>query len=158
PFEDDSFDFVYDTCLCYLPEEDLDIAISELFRVVRKGVFFGGITSDMTKEVIERHELFRGVQTLMSTWEWSERFKKHGFRMAIHDRKVLIRPGESNVRPMKATIPGTPTCKGCGGASSPSLQHRHMNRSKAPAVQAPRPAHTGEFVSHDFRVKNMPPT
>ena len=57
--------------------------------MVRKGVWFAGITSDMTKEVIERHELFRGVQTLMSTWEWKERFVKHGFRMAINDRKVL---------------------------------------------------------------------
>ena len=89
PFEDGQFDFVYDTCLCYLPEEDLDTAISELFRVVRTGVFFGGITSDMTREVIERHELFRGVQSLMTTWEWAERFMKQGFRMAIVEPKVL---------------------------------------------------------------------
>jgi len=89
PFEDNSFDFVYDTCLCYLPEHDLDKAISELFRVVRTGLLFGSITSDMTKEVIEQHELFRGVQTLMTTWEWSEQFLKNGFRMAIHDSKVL---------------------------------------------------------------------
>jgi SAM-dependent methyltransferase len=91
PFEDNSFDFIYDTCLCYLPPEDLDKAISELFRVARKGVFFGGITSDMTREVIERHELFRGVQSLMTTWEWSELFLKHGFRMAINDRKTMER-------------------------------------------------------------------
>ena len=91
PFEDASFDFIYDTCLCYLPEHDIDAAISELFRVVRKGVFFGGITSDMTREVIERHELFRGVQTLWTTGDWSERFMKHGFRMAITNPKVLTR-------------------------------------------------------------------
>jgi len=89
PFEDNSFDFVYDTCLCYLPEHDLDKAISELFRVVRTGLLFGSITSDMTREVIEQHELFHGVQTLMTTWEWSEQFLKNGFRMAIHDSKVL---------------------------------------------------------------------
>jgi protoporphyrinogen oxidase/ubiquinone/menaquinone biosynthesis C-methylase UbiE len=89
PFEDNSFDYVYDTCLCYLPDEDLDKAISELFRVVRKGVFFGSITSDMTKEVIEYHELFWGIQSLMTTWQWSERFMKNGFRMAINDPKVL---------------------------------------------------------------------
>ena len=89
PFEDNSFDFVYDTCLCYLPEEDLDTAISELFRVAKTGVFFGGITSDMTREVIERHELFRGVQSLMTAWEWAERFTKNGFRMAIVNPKTL---------------------------------------------------------------------
>jgi monoamine oxidase/SAM-dependent methyltransferase len=89
PFEDGAFDFVYDTCLCYLPESEIDQAISELFRVVRKGVFFGGITVDMTKEVIERHELFRGVQTLWTTSDWAERFMRNGFRMAIADPKVL---------------------------------------------------------------------
>jgi len=25
----------------------------------------------------------------MTTWEWSEQFLKNGFRMAIHDSKVL---------------------------------------------------------------------
>src|SRR5262249_20906118 len=35
PFDDGFFDFVYETCLCYLPEADLDTAISELFRVCR---------------------------------------------------------------------------------------------------------------------------
>jgi hypothetical protein len=43
----------------------------------------------MTREVIERHELFRGVQSLMTTWEWAERFMKQGFRMAIVEPKVL---------------------------------------------------------------------
>ena len=33
PFPDNHFDFVYDTCLPYVPPEDLDKAISELFRV-----------------------------------------------------------------------------------------------------------------------------
>jgi SAM-dependent methyltransferase len=89
PFEDRAFDFIYDTCLCYVPEDDIDQAISELFRVARKGVFFGGITADMTREVIEEHELFRGVQTLWTTGQWAERFMRNGFRMAITDAAVL---------------------------------------------------------------------
>src|SRR5262249_41756949 len=64
PFPDNAFDFVYDTCLCYVPEEDLDQAIRELLRVCRVGVYFGGITTDMTREVIEAHDLFDGVRTL----------------------------------------------------------------------------------------------
>lgn len=91
PFPDNHFDFVYDTCLCYIPTEDVDQAIRELFRVVRVGVFFGGITSDMTREVIIKHELFRGVQTLLTTWEWSERFLNAGFTMAIKDPKTLAK-------------------------------------------------------------------
>jgi monoamine oxidase/SAM-dependent methyltransferase len=91
PFDDGSFDFVYETCLCYLSEVDLDTAISELFRVCRVGVVFGSITTDMTKEVIEAHELFEGVQTFSTLWEWSERFVRNGFRVATADPKVLQR-------------------------------------------------------------------
>jgi SAM-dependent methyltransferase len=89
PFEDGFFDFVYDTSLCYVPEEFVDKAIQELFRVCKVGVFFGGITSDMTKEVIEYHEIFDGVQTLGTQWEWAERFTRNGFRLAMVDQKVL---------------------------------------------------------------------
>jgi SAM-dependent methyltransferase len=89
PFDDGFFDFAYETCLCYLPEADLDAAISELFRVCRVGVFFGSITTDMTKEVIEAYELFEGLQTFSTLWEWSERFVRNGFRVATVDLKVL---------------------------------------------------------------------
>jgi phage pi2 protein 07 len=74
-----------------LPEADLDTAISELFRVCRVGVFFGSITTDMTKEVIEAYELFEGIQTFSTLWEWSERFVRNGFRIATSDLKVLQR-------------------------------------------------------------------
>jgi hypothetical protein len=60
PFPDNSFDFVYDTCLCYLPEEDIDRAIRELYRVCRVGIYFGGIAADMTREVIEGTTCSRG--------------------------------------------------------------------------------------------------
>ena len=36
----------------------------------------------MTKEVIEAYELFEGVQTFSTLWEWSERFVRNGFRIA----------------------------------------------------------------------------
>jgi protoporphyrinogen oxidase/SAM-dependent methyltransferase len=111
PFEDNSFDFVYDTCLCYLPEMDLDTAVLELFRVARTGVFFGGITSDMTREVIERHDLFRGVQSLMTTWEWSERFLKHGFRMAIAEAKVMKKAWRIECASNKDDFPWYPDAK-----------------------------------------------
>ena len=43
----ESFDFVYVTCLPYLPEEKIDEAIKELFRLCRVGVLFHGTTTDM---------------------------------------------------------------------------------------------------------------
>ena len=91
PFEDGAFDFVYETCLCYLPPDKLDAAIKELYRVCRVGVYFGSITSDMTMEVIEEHDLFEGVQSLMTLWEWSETFIKNGFRPASISPKALAK-------------------------------------------------------------------
>jgi SAM-dependent methyltransferase len=89
PFEDSSFDFIYDTCLCHVPPEDLDRAIAEMFRVVRTGVLFSAVTSDMSEEMIARHELFFGLRTISSTWEWTERFFKQGFRMAVVNPKTV---------------------------------------------------------------------
>jgi monoamine oxidase/SAM-dependent methyltransferase len=94
PFPDNYFDFVYDTSLCYVPPEDLDQAIKEVLRVCRVGVFFGGVTSDMTKEVIEDYNLFKGVQSLYTLWEWSEIFMRNGFRVAVTDAKVVARVWE----------------------------------------------------------------
>jgi SAM-dependent methyltransferase len=62
PFQSSFFDFAYDTCLCYLPPRDVPRAIRELHRTVKIGIHFGGITTDMTREVIEEHDLLRGVQ------------------------------------------------------------------------------------------------
>jgi monoamine oxidase/SAM-dependent methyltransferase len=89
PFPDNSFDIVYDTCLCFVPPEDLDQAIRELFRVCRGGVFFSGVTADMTPEVIEEYDLFRYVRSLLTLWEWSEIFLRNGFRMAVHDAEKI---------------------------------------------------------------------
>jgi monoamine oxidase/SAM-dependent methyltransferase len=91
PFESNFFDFAYETCLCYLRPGEVEQAIRELHRVVKVGVYFGGITSDMTKEVIEEHDLLYGVQTLMTLWQWSELFLKNGFRRASVTPQSLAR-------------------------------------------------------------------
>jgi SAM-dependent methyltransferase len=108
PFPDDSFDFVYDTCLCYLPEADLDRAIAELFRVCRVGVFYGGVATDMTCEVIEAHELFDGVRSFLTLWEWSEAFLRHGFRLAATDPKVVARAWKIEVESNEGDFPWYP--------------------------------------------------
>lgn len=89
PFEDSSFDFIYDTSLCYLPENLVDKAIQEMFRVVKYGVVFMGVVTDMTKEVIEDYELFYGLKTFRTQWGWSELFVKNGFRVAVSDSAVV---------------------------------------------------------------------
>src|ERR1700712_659310 len=61
PFEDDAFDFLYVTCLPHLPEEIIGQAIKEVFRVCRVGVLLQGVATDMTEEVIEDYELFKGL-------------------------------------------------------------------------------------------------
>jgi SAM-dependent methyltransferase len=89
PFDDDSFDFVYVTCLPYLPEERIDEAIKELLRVCRIGLIFHGVTTDMTEEVIREYLLFRGVRTFWTFSEWSNAFLRHGFRQSVADSALL---------------------------------------------------------------------
>lgn len=89
PFEDDAFDFLYVTCLPYLPQEKIPQAIRELFRVCRVGVVFHGVTTDMTEEVIEDFELFAGLQIFWTFSEWSEMMIRAGFRPAISDPVLL---------------------------------------------------------------------
>ena len=105
PFPDNSFDFVYDTCLCYLPEEDLDQAIAELFRVCRVGVYYGGVATDMTCEVIEAHDLFDEVHSFLTLWEWSEAFLRRGFRMAMTDPKAVARAWKIEVEVERRRLP-----------------------------------------------------
>jgi SAM-dependent methyltransferase len=108
PFPDNSFDFVYDTCLCYLPEEDLDQAIAELFRVCRVGVYYGGVATDMTREVIEAHDLFEEVRSFLTLWEWSEAFLRQGFRLAVTDPKVVARAWKIEVKSNEGDYPWYP--------------------------------------------------
>jgi SAM-dependent methyltransferase len=89
PFEDGSFDFVYVTCLPYLPEERIDKALKELFRVCRVGLVFQGVATDMTEEVIEDYLLFRGLQTFWTFSEWSDAFVRNGFLPAVSNSVLL---------------------------------------------------------------------
>ena len=47
PFKDDEFDFVFETSLCHVAEKRVPRAIRELNRVVKTGLVFGSVTSDM---------------------------------------------------------------------------------------------------------------
>jgi SAM-dependent methyltransferase len=89
PFEDDAFDFLYVTCLPHLPEASLGPAIKELLRVCRTGVVLQGVTTDMTEEVIEDYELFKGLQTFLTCSEWSDAMLAGGFKLAVRDTAML---------------------------------------------------------------------
>ena len=78
PFKDDEFDFVFETSLCHVAEKQVARAIRELNRVVKTGVVFGSVTSDMAPAVIDRYDLLRGVKKLGTWWEWSELFFGNG--------------------------------------------------------------------------------
>lgn len=90
PFPDKNFDFVYETCLCYVAEWDVDRAIRELSRVTRRGVFFGSIVQEMGKGTAEDwKDTFYGIKTLLNLPQWSKRFLANGFRNAVEDRQIL---------------------------------------------------------------------
>jgi len=88
-FGDGTFDFLYVTCLPHLPEEIIGQAIKELFRVCRVGVVLQGVTTDMTEEVIEDYELFKGLQTFLTCPEWSDAMLRAGFKLAVSDPVLL---------------------------------------------------------------------
>jgi SAM-dependent methyltransferase len=90
PFEDNSFDFVYDTSLCYIAEEHLDRCIKELHRVARRGILFYDITRDISLEILQHYDsLFYGLKTLDTAEKWSERFLRNGFQLAINAEHIL---------------------------------------------------------------------
>ncbi|WP_319798886.1 FAD-dependent oxidoreductase [Nitrobacter sp.] len=84
PFADGQFDFVYETSLCHVPESRTLRAVRELNRVVKTGLIFGSVTSDMNPAVIDRYDLLRGVKKLAARWEWSEIFFNNGFDLAMN--------------------------------------------------------------------------
>ncbi len=86
PFADGEFDFVFETSLCHVAEKQVPKAIRELNRVVKTGLVFGSVTSDMAPAVIDRYDLLRGVKKLGTWWEWSELFFGNGFDLAMHRR------------------------------------------------------------------------
>lgn len=84
PFKDGSFDYVFETGLCHVAPKQVVRAIRELNRVVKTGLVFGSITSDMASVVIDRYDLLRGVKKLGTWWEWSELFFGNGFDLSMH--------------------------------------------------------------------------
>jgi SAM-dependent methyltransferase len=84
PYGHNEFDFVFETCLCHVPDKRVPKAIAELNRVVKTGLVFGSVTSDMAPAVIDRYDLLRGVKKLGTWWEWSELFFGNGFDLSMH--------------------------------------------------------------------------
>src|SRR5258705_190364 len=84
PFKDDEFDFVFETSLCHVAEKQVPRAVRELNRVVKTGLLFGSVTSDMAPALIDRYDLLRGVKKLGTWWEWSELFFGNGFDLSMH--------------------------------------------------------------------------
>jgi SAM-dependent methyltransferase len=86
PFKDGEFDFVFETSLCHVGEKQVARAVRELNRVVKTGLVFGSVTSDMAPALIDRYDLLRGVKKLGTWWEWSELFFSSGFDLSMHRR------------------------------------------------------------------------
>src|SRR6267142_987909 len=86
PFKDDEFDFVFETSLCHIAGKQVPRAVRELNRVVKTGLVFGSVTSDMAPALIDRYDLLRGVKKLGTWWEWSELFFGNGFDLSMHRR------------------------------------------------------------------------
>jgi len=86
PFKDDEFDFVFETSLCHVAETRVVRAVRELNRVVKTGLVFGSVTSDMSPLLIDRYDLLRGVRKLGTWWEWSELFFGNGFDLSMNRR------------------------------------------------------------------------
>ena len=88
PFKTGSFDFVFETSLCHVAEKQVGKAVAELNRVVKTGLVFGSVTSDMAPALIDRYDLLRGVKKLGTWWEWSELFFGNGFDLSMHRKDV----------------------------------------------------------------------
>jgi protoporphyrinogen oxidase/SAM-dependent methyltransferase len=89
PFKDGEFDFVFETSLCHVAEKRVAKAIRELNRVVKTGLVFGSVTSDMSPPLVERYDLLRGVKKLGTWWEWSELFFGNGFDLSMHRHECI---------------------------------------------------------------------
>jgi monoamine oxidase len=88
PFKDEAFDFIFETCLCHLSDKQAITATGELNRVVRTGMVFGSITSDLAPDLIDRYDLLRGIKKLGTWWEWSELFFANGFDLSMNRHDV----------------------------------------------------------------------
>ena len=89
PFADQEFDLVIETGLCRLTRPDAVRAIQEIRRVSKRGMVLGSVTTDLSIDLIERHNLLEGVRMLGSRWDWSEKLYAAGFVHALMDSALL---------------------------------------------------------------------
>jgi len=89
PFADREFDLVIETGLCRLTRPDAIRAIQEIRRVSKGGMVLGSVTTDLSIDLIERHNLLEGVRMLGSRWDWSEKLYAAGFVHALMDASLL---------------------------------------------------------------------
>ena len=85
PFEDNFFDFAYETCLAHVPPSKLETALKELYRVTKYGVFLGTVVKDFQPKIVKKYDLFYGTNSLLTLKEWSDLFLRNGFRLAASD-------------------------------------------------------------------------
>jgi monoamine oxidase/SAM-dependent methyltransferase len=91
PFRDGYFDVVIERGLCYLPRDFGPTAITEMRRVVRRGIVLGSVTTDLAIDLLERYDLVAGVANLASRWDWSDLMFAQGFDFGLNDETRLAR-------------------------------------------------------------------
>ena len=90
PFADQEFDLVIETGLCRLTRPDAIRAIQEIRRVSKGGMVLGSVTTDLSIDLIERHNLLEGVRMLGSRWDWSEKLYAAGFVHTLMEDPSLL--------------------------------------------------------------------
>ena len=65
-------------------------AVRELYRVVKTGLVFGSVTSDLETGLIDRYDLLHGVKKLGTWWEWSEIFFNNGFDLSMNRNDCMF--------------------------------------------------------------------
>jgi len=124
PFKAGEFDFVFETSLCHITEKQVPRAIRELNRVVKTGLVFGSVTSDMSPALIDRYDLLRGVKKLGTWWEWSELFFGNGFELSMHRCECTDALWTATLALTRARASGTRTQTACAIRSSTRLKPR----------------------------------
>jgi protoporphyrinogen oxidase/SAM-dependent methyltransferase len=97
PFKDAEFDFVFETSLCHVTERQVKRAVRELHRVVKTGLVFGSVTSDLETGLIDRYDLLQGVKKLGTWWEWSEIFFNNGFDLSMNRNDCMDQVWDATV-------------------------------------------------------------
>ena len=87
PFKDEANSISCSRPACAMSRRSRSLrAVRELNRVMKTGLVFGSVTSDMAPALIDRYDLLRGVKKLGTWWEWSELFFGNGFDLSMHRR------------------------------------------------------------------------